>query len=144
MIVYSVVTFLSNNITYRIFLPLDVSTTSIILLSIYNIKILVLTVPLLNGSECTILRVIAFVLVDMSTMFIMGFSLFSVGRVSIDFTPTLMGPVLTFCCLETSFSSVSLSPKSSLDSFSDEEDSLEVLDSSSLKSSSSSPMVLSR
>ena len=144
IVVYFVVIFFNSDIVYRIFLSLNVLTTFVILLSIYNIKILVLVVSFLNGFECVVLRMITFVSENMSMMFVMNSSLFLVSRVSSDSTPILVGSLLTFCSLETSFLSVSLSSKSFSDSFSDEEDSFEVLDSSLLKSSSSSSMILSR
>ena len=114
------------------------------MLSTYNIKILVLIVSSLNGSECVVLRVIAFVLIDMSTMFVMSFSLFLVDLIGSDSTSIFVSSSLTSYCSETSFLSVPLSPESSLDSSSINKDSFEILDSSSLESSSSSPMVPSR
>ena len=110
-------------------------------MSTCNIKILVLVVFLLNKFRYIILKVITFVLVNMSIMFIMSFSLFLVSRTGSDFTLILVSLSLTFCYLETSFSSVLLSPKSLSNSFSNKEDSFEVLDSSLLKSSSSSSMI---
>ena len=144
MIVHFIITSLNSNIVYRIFLSSNVFTTFVILLFTCNIKILVLVVPPLNESGCVVLRVITFVPEDISMVFIMSSSLFLVSRISSDFTLTLVSLLLTFYSLETSSLSISLSPESSLDSFSDEEDSFEILDSSSLESFSSSPMVLSR
>ena len=144
MITHSVVISLNSDITYRIFLFSNVLTTSVILLSTYNIKILVLVVSFLNESGCVVLRVIVFTSEDMSVVFVMGFPLFPVDWVGSDSTPIYVGPSLTFCFLETSFLSVSLSPEFSFNSSSIKKDSSEVLDSSSLKSFSSSPVVLSR
>ena len=116
----------------------------VILLFTYNIKILVLVVSFLNEFEYIVLRVITFVLIDMSIVFVMNSSLFLVSLVNFDFTSIFVNPSLTFYCLETSFSSVSLSPKFFSDSFSDKEDSFEILNSSSLKSSFLSSLILSR
>ena len=143
MVVHSVVISLNNNIVYRIFLSLNVLATSAILLSIYNIKILVLTVSFLNGFGCIVLKMIVFVLENMSMVLVMSSSLFLVNRVSSDFTLIFVSLLLTSCSLETSFLSISLSLKSSSNSFSDKEDSFKVLDSSLLESSSSSPEVFS-
>ena len=144
MIVYSVTISLSNDIVYRIFLSLNVLITFVILLFIYNIKILILIVSFLNKSGYVVLRVIAFVSKDMSRVFVMNSFLYLVNSVGSDSTPTLVSLLLTSCSLETSFLSVSLSPESSSNSSSTEEDSFEVLDSSLLESSSSSSEVLSR
>ena len=48
MITHFVTISLNSDITYRIFLSSDVSVVFVILLSIYNIKILILIVSLLN------------------------------------------------------------------------------------------------
>ena len=116
----------------------------VILLSIYNIKIFVLIVSFLNESECTVLRVIVFTSTDMSMMFVMSFFLFLINLIRSNSTPTFISSSLTSCCLKTFFSSVSLFPKFFFNSFSDKEDSFKILDSSLLKSSSLSPIVLSR
>ena len=114
------------------------------LLFIYNIKILVLVVSFLNEFEYVILRVITFVSINMSMMFIISFSLFSINQIDSNSTSTFVSLSLTFCYLETSFSSVSLSSEFFLDSSSDEKDSFKILDSFLLESFSSSPIILSR
>ena len=144
MIIYSVTISLNSDITYRIFLFSNVLITSTILLSTCSMKILVLTVPPLNGSGCVALRVITFAPEDMPTVLAMSFPLFPVGWIGSGSTLIRVGSSLTFCSLETSFLSVPLSPESSSDSSSVEKDSSEVLDSSLQESSSSSPMVPSR
>ena len=130
--------------TYRIFLSLNVFVTFVILLSTCNIKIRVLIVSFLNEFKYIVLRVIVFVLINISIILVMSSFLFLVSPTNSDFTLTFVNSSLTFYCLETSFSSVSLSSEFSSDSFSNEKDSFKILDSSLLKSSSSSLMVLSR
>ena len=144
MIVHFVVVSLNSDITYRIFLSLNVLVTSIILLSTCNIKILTLVVSLLNESGCVVLRVIAFVLKDIPMTLVMSSPLFLVNWIDSDFTPTLVGSSLTSCSLITSFLSVSLSFESSSDSFSSKKDSSEILNSFSSKSFSSFLVILSR
>ena len=130
--------------TYRIFLFLKILVTFVILLFTCNIKILVLIVSFLNGFRCIVLRMITFVLTDISTILIMSSFLFLTNSTNLDFTLILVGSSITFCCLKTSFSSVPLSSKSFLDSFSKENELLEVLESSSLELVSSFPVILSR
>ena len=144
VVTYSVVVSLNNDITYRIFLFLDVLAIFVILLSTCNMKILTLVVSLLNEFGCVVLRVIAFALKNISMVLIMSSPLFLVGRISSGSTPTLVGPSSTSCSLVTSSLSVPLSSESSSDSSSDEEGSSEVLDSSSSESFSSLPVVPSR
>ena len=144
MTVYFVITSLIKDIIYRSFLSSEVSVASVILLSIYSIKILVLTVPFLNESGCAVLRVITYVSIDMFASLVMNSSLFLVDLTSSIFTSTLVSPSLTSCCSESSFSSVLLSLKSSSDSFSEKKDSFKILDSSSLESFSLLSMILSR
>ena len=87
---------------------------------------------------------ITFVLIDMSAVLVMDSCLSLVDSVVSDSTLISMDPLITSCCLMTSFSSVSLSSKSPSDSFSTENESFKVLDSSSLESVSSSSVVPSR
>ena len=144
MTIYFVVISFIKNITYRIFLSLKAPVVFVILLSTYNIKILVLVVSFLNEFKCIVLKVITYVSKDMSVTLVIDFSLFLVSRTSSVFTSTLVSPSLTFYCLESSFSSVSLSPKYFSDSFSYKKDSFKILDSSLLESFSSSTVVFSR
>ena len=130
--------------TYRIFLFLKVSIVFVILLSICNIKILVLIISFLNESGYVVSRVIAFVLTDMSTILIMSFRLSLMNSTIPVSTLISMSPSITSYYSETSSSSVPLSPESPSDSFSTENESFEVLDSSLLESVSSFPVVLSR
>ena len=130
--------------TYRIFLFSNVLVASVILLSIYSMKILDLIVSFLNESGYIVLKVIVFVLTDMSAILIMGSRLSLVSPTIFISTLILVSPSITSYYLETSFSSVPLSPKSSLDSFSIENESFEVLDSSLLELISSFSVILSR
>ena len=114
--------------TYRIFLFSNVLVTFVILLSICNIKIYVSIVFFLNESECIVLRVIAFVLIDISVTLVMSSFLFLVNSINSNSTSILVSLSITFYCSVTSSSSVPLSSKSSLDSFSKENESFKILD----------------
>ena len=130
--------------TYRIFLFSNVSVTFVILLSTYNIKILILIVSSLNEFECVVLRVITFVLIDILVILVMNSCLSLMNLVSSSFILILVNSSITFYCLETSFSSISLSLKSSSNSFSKKNESFKILNSSSLESVSLFSMILSR
>ena len=144
IVVHSIIIFLNRDITYRIFFFSNVFIVSAILLFICNIKILILIVSPLNESECTVLKVITFVLIDMSVIFIMSSRLSLVNPIVPGFTSIFMSPLITSYCSVTSSSSVSLSPESPSDSFSTENELFEILDSSLLESISSSPIIPSR